>query len=135
MPLTLVTNTLPSASEFGGGQFDNSYARLPQRFYARLPPTPVRSPRMVKLNHPLAEELGLEAKQLESEGGGGVFWGNPVPGGAEPRGMAYGGYHFAHFVPQLGDGRAILLGDLIGRDGQGRDLPLKGAGQTPFSRR
>jgi len=125
----------PGASEFGGGQFDNSYARLPQRFYARLKPTPVRSPHLVKVNHTLAEELGLDPKRLESEGGAACFSGNRVPDWAEPLAMAYAGHQFGHFVPQLGDGRAILLGEVIGRDGKRRDLHLKGAGQTPFSRR
>jgi uncharacterized protein YdiU (UPF0061 family) len=134
MPLTPSIHTSPRASEFGG-QFDNSYARLPQRFYARLHPTPVRSPRLVKLNSPLAEELGLEVKRLESEGGVALLSGNRVPDGAEPLAMAYAGHQFGHFVPQLGDGRAILLGEVIGRDGQRRDLQLKGAGRTPFSRR
>jgi uncharacterized protein YdiU (UPF0061 family) len=89
----------------------------------------------VKFNFPLAEELGLEAKQLESDVGAAFFSGNRVPDGAEPLAMAYAGHQFGHFVPQLGDGRAILLGEIIGRDGKRRDLHLKGAGQTPFSRR
>jgi serine/tyrosine/threonine adenylyltransferase len=135
MPLTPVTNTLPCASEFGGGQFDTSYARLPQHFYARLKPTPVRSPRIVKLNYSLAEELGLDPKRLESDVGAAFFAGNYVPEWAEPLAMAYAGHQFGHFVPQLGDGRAILLGEVIGRDGKRRDLHLKGAGRTPFSRR
>jgi uncharacterized protein YdiU (UPF0061 family) len=134
MSLTPVTATHPRAAEFGG-QFDNSYARLPPRFYARLYPAPVPSPRMVKLNYPLAEELGLEAERLDSEEGAAFLSGNQVPAGAEPLAMAYAGHQFGHFVPQLGDGRAILLGELIGRDGQRRDLHLKGAGRTPFSRR
>src|SRR5215510_9190493 len=134
MPLTPVTTTLPPTSDFGGGQFDNSYARLPPRFYARLQPTPVRSPRMVKFNYPLAEELGLEAKRLDSEVGAAFFSGNQMPDGAEPLAMAYAGHQFGHFVPQLGDGRAILLGEVIGTDGRRRDIQLKGAGRTPFSR-
>jgi uncharacterized protein YdiU (UPF0061 family) len=134
MPLTPGTHTPPPASEFGG-QFDNSYARLPQRFYARLAPTPVRRPRLVKLNYPLAEELGLEAKRLDSDVGAAFLSGNQLPAGAAPLAMAYAGHQFGLFVPQLGDGRAILLGELMGRDGQRRDLQLKGAGRTPFSRR
>ena len=90
---------------------------------------------MVKFNYPLAEELGLDAKRLESEVGAAFFSGNHVPDWAEPLAMAYAGHQFGHFVPQLGDGRAILLGEVIGRDGKRRDLHLKGAGQTPFSRR
>ena len=135
MPLTPATDTPPRASDGGGGQFDNSYARLPQRFYARLTPTPVRSPRMVKWNYALAEELGLEATRLESAVGAAVFAGNRVPAWADPLAMAYAGHQFGHFVPQLGDGRAILLGEIISGDGTRRDLQLKGAGRTPFSRR
>lgn len=135
MPLTSATDIAPRASEFGGGQFDTSYARLPQRFYARLKPTPVHSPRIVKFNHPLAEELGLDASRLESDVGAAFLSGTRVPEWAEPLAMAYAGHQFGHFVPQLGDGRAILLGEIIGRDGKRRDLHLKGAGQTPFSRR
>jgi serine/tyrosine/threonine adenylyltransferase len=135
MPVTPATDMIPRASEFGGRKFDNSYARLPQRFYARLKPTPVRSPRIVKFNYPLAEELGLDIKQLEGEVGAAFFSGNHVPEWAEPLAMAYAGHQFGHFVSQLGDGRAILLGEVIGSDGKRRDLHLKGAGQTPFSRR
>jgi uncharacterized protein YdiU (UPF0061 family) len=118
-----------------GGQFDNSYARLPQRFYARLSPTPVRSPRLVKFNYALADELGLEALQWASDLGATVLAGNQAPEWADPLAMAYAGHQFGHFAPQLGDGRAMLLGEIIGRDGKRRDLHLKGAGRTPFSRR
>jgi uncharacterized protein YdiU (UPF0061 family) len=135
MALTPTTDTTPQTSEFGGGQFDNSYARLPARFYVRLAPTPVHSPRLVKFNAPLAEELRLEAQQWESERGAVVLSGTHVPEWADPLAMAYAGHQFGQFVPQLGDGRAILLGELIGRDGTRRDLHLKGAGRTPFSRR
>lgn len=133
MPLPPATDTPPRTSDFG--HFDNSYARLPQRFYARLKPTPVRSPRMVKFNHTLAEELGLDAKRLATDGGAVFFSGNQLPEGADPLAMAYAGHQFGHFVPRLGDGRAMLLGEVIGRDGKRRDIHLKGSGQTPFSRR
>jgi uncharacterized protein YdiU (UPF0061 family) len=89
----------PGASDCGGRQFDNSYTRLPQRFYARLQPTPVRSARIVKFNYTLAEELGLEAKRLESDVGAAFFSGNQLPDGAEPLAMAYAGHQFGHFVP------------------------------------
>lgn len=135
MPLTPTSDTLFQASDFGGGRFDNTYARLPERFYARLTPTPVRSPRVVKFNSTLAQELGLEAQQWESEMGATVLAGNHVPEWAKPLAMAYAGHQFGHFVPQLGDGRAILLGEIIARDGLRYDLHLKGAGRTPFSRR
>jgi serine/tyrosine/threonine adenylyltransferase len=135
MLLTPVTDTRPRAADGAGGQFDNSYARLPQRLYARLTPTPVRRPRLVKLNVALAEALGLEATWLASAEGTAVLAGNYVPAWADPLAMAYAGHQFGHFVPQLGDGRAILLGETLGRDGTRRDLQLKGAGRTPFSRR
>lgn len=135
MLLTPVTDTRPRAADGAGGQFDNSYARLPQRLYARLTPTPVRRPRLVKLNVALAEALGLEATWLASAEGTAVLAGNYVPAWADPLAMAYAGHQFGHFVPQLGDGRAILLGETLGRNGTRRDLQLKGAGRTPFSRR
>ncbi len=115
--------------------FDNSYARLPARFYARLDPTPVAAPRLVRLNLPLAELLGLDPHALASSEGVAALAGNHVPDGAEPIATAYAGHQFGGFVPQLGDGRAILLGEVVGRDGIRRDIQLKGSGPTPFSRR
>src|SRR3954447_26285177 len=114
--------------------FDNSYARLPARFYARVAPTPVSAPRLVALNLSLARELGLEPDALTSPDGVDMLAGGRVPEGAEPLAMAYAGHQFGHFVPQLGDGRAILLGEIVGRDGVRRDVQLKGSGRTPFSR-
>lgn len=114
--------------------FDNSYARLPQQFFARVAPTPVAEPWLIKLNKPLAEELGLDVATLEREGAE-IFSGNRLPAGADPLAMAYAGHQFGTFVPQLGDGRAILLGEVIDRSGKRRDIQLKGPGQTPFSRR
>jgi len=115
--------------------FSNSYARLPERFHARLDPTPVAQPKLVALNRPLAAELGLDLEGLDDAALAAVFSGNLVPPGAEPLSMAYAGHQFGHFVPQLGDGRAILLGEVIDRHGQRRDIQLKGAGRTPYSRR
>lgn len=114
--------------------FDNSYVRLPERFYARLDPTPVKEPRLVRLNRALSEELGLDAERLASDEGVQILAGNRLPDGAEPIAMAYAGHQFGNWVPQLGDGRAILLGEVVGKDGIRRDIQLKGAGQTPFSR-
>lgn len=114
---------------------ENSYARLPERFYARLAPTQVRAPRLVKLNEGLARELGLDPDYLSSPEGVDILAGNRVPTGAEPLAMAYAGHQFGGFSPQLGDGRAILLGEVIDRNGQRRDIQLKGSGPTPFSRR
>ena len=115
--------------------FDNSYARLPHRFFARQPPTPVSAPKLIKLNEALADRLGLDPRVLASPQGVAFLAGNALPRGSEPIAMAYAGHQFAQFVPLLGDGRAILLGEVIDRGGVRRDIQLKGAGQTPFSRR
>jgi uncharacterized protein YdiU (UPF0061 family) len=114
--------------------FDNSYARLPERFFARVAPTPVAGPELIRVNRPLAADLGLNAEYLASPEGVAILAGNRVPENATPLAMAYAGYQFGGWVPQLGDGRAILLGELIDRAGERRDLQLKGAGPTPFSR-
>ena len=114
--------------------FDNSYARLPPRLYARRDPTPVPAPALVRLNVPLARQLGLDPAALASPEGVAVLAGNRVPEGAEPIALAYAGHQFGQFVPQLGDGRAILLGEVVGRDGARHDIQLKGSGRTPFSR-
>jgi len=114
--------------------FDNTYARLPQHFYARLNPTPVAAPRLVKLNVDLARMLGLDPEALASAQGVEVLAGNRVAEGAEPVALAYAGHQFGNFVPQLGDGRANLLGEVVGQDGLRYDIQLKGSGRTPFSR-
>lgn len=115
--------------------FDNSYTALPDSFFARVAPTPVASPRLIKLNRPLAVHLGLDPDWLASPEGAEILSGKRVPDGADPIAMAYAGHQFGHFVPQLGDGRAILLGEVIDADGVRRDIQLKGSGPTPFSRR
>jgi uncharacterized protein YdiU (UPF0061 family) len=115
--------------------FQNTYAALPDGFFARVAPTPVASPRLIKLNRPLAARLGLDPDRLESPEGVEILAGKRIPSGAEPIAMAYAGHQFGHFVPQLGDGRAILLGEVIDADGIRRDIQLKGSGPTPFSRR
>ncbi|WP_316159907.1 protein adenylyltransferase SelO [Bradyrhizobium sp. SZCCHNRI20481] len=115
--------------------FQNSYATLPDNFFARVAPTPVAAPRLIKLNRPLAAELGLNPAELETPEGAEILAGKTVPEGAEPIAMAYAGHQFGHFVPQLGDGRAILLGEVVDRNGVRRDIQLKGSGPTPFSRR
>jgi uncharacterized protein YdiU (UPF0061 family) len=114
--------------------FDNSYARLPERFYARVDPTPVSAPQLVKVNVELALRLQLDPEALASEQGVAILAGNRVAEGSEPLAMAYAGNQFGHFVPQLGDGRANLLGEVIGSDGVRYDIQLKGGGPTPFSR-
>ena len=114
--------------------FDNTYARLPARFYARQSPVAVAAPQLVKLNQTLALELGLDHDWLSSPDGLAVLAGNAVPDGAEPLAMAYAGHQFGGFVPQLGDGRAILLGEVLDPQGERFDIQLKGSGRTPFSR-
>ncbi|MBE7243421.1 MAG: YdiU family protein, partial [Actinomycetospora chiangmaiensis] len=115
--------------------FDNSYARLPDRFFARRPPTPVAAPRLIRLNRALADELGLDPDWLAGPEGVAALAGNGVPAGADPIAAAYAGHQFGQFVPQLGDGRAVLLGEVVDRHGRRRDIQLKGSGPTPFSRR
>jgi len=114
--------------------FENTYARLPDRFYARVVPTPVRAPRLIRVNTELALNLGLDPDWLAGPEGLEVLAGRVVPEAAEPIAMAYAGHQFGHFVPQLGDGRAILLGEVIDQQGVRRDVQLKGSGRTPFSR-
>jgi uncharacterized protein YdiU (UPF0061 family) len=114
--------------------FDNTYAKLPDHFYAAVAPTKVSSPRVVKVNRPLAALLGLDAEALDSPAGAELLSGNAVPPGAASIALAYAGHQFGHFVPRLGDGRAILLGEVVGADGKRRDIQLKGSGRTPFSR-
>ena len=113
--------------------FDNSYARdLPGTYVAQRPAR-APAPRLLRLNTALAEELGLDVAALEPVAAG-VFSGNLLPEGAEPIAQAYAGHQFGGFSPQLGDGRALLLGEVIDRSGQRRDIALKGSGRTPFSR-
>src|SRR5690348_3292281 len=115
--------------------FQNSYAALPANFFARVAPTPVAAPRLIKLNRRLAVQLGLDPDLLETPEGAEILSGKSLPIGADPIAMAYAGHQFGQFVPQLGDGRAILLGEVIDKDGVRRDIQLKGSGPTPFSRR
>jgi uncharacterized protein YdiU (UPF0061 family) len=115
-------------------RFDNTYAReLPGTFVA-WKPAAVRAPRLLHLNRALADELGLQAELLADDEAAAVFAGNAVPEGAEPIAQAYAGHQFGGFSPQLGDGRALLLGEVIDRHGRRRDIALKGSGRTPFSR-
>jgi uncharacterized protein YdiU (UPF0061 family) len=115
--------------------FENTYAQLPERFYARLGPTPVQEPRLIRLNSQLAVELGLDPGWLAGPEGLQVLAGQRVPEAADPIATAYAGHQFGQFVPQLGDGRALLLGEVVDRQGARRDIQLKGSGPTPFSRR
>ena len=108
--------------------FDNSYAALPEAFYTRLNPTPVRAADTLAWNASLAAELGITGQDAA------VFAGNAVPDGAAPLAQLYAGHQFGNYNPQLGDGRAILLGEVIDTSGQRRDIQLKGSGPTPYSR-
>ena len=115
--------------------FDNSYARLPAPFQLPQQPARVSAPRLIAVNRPLAAELGLDLGDVPEDRLAALFSGMEAAEGAEPLAMAYAGHQFGQFVPQLGDGRAILLGEVIGRDGKRCDIQLKGGGPTPFSRR
>jgi len=114
--------------------FDNSYARLPERFFVRVKPARRAAPALVRVNEDLARELDLDPDWLASDAGIEVLSGRTLAAGSEPIAAAYAGHQFGSFVPQLGDGRAILLGEVIDSRGERRDIQLKGAGQTPFSR-
>ncbi|MDJ0915030.1 MAG: YdiU family protein [Desulfobacterales bacterium] len=116
-----------------GWKFDNTYARLPEAFYARLNPVPVREPKLVVFNEALAQALGLNPADLNSEEGAAIFAGNRLPEGAEPIAQAYAGHQFGYFT-MLGDGRAILLGEQVTPQGERFDIQFKGSGKTPFSR-
>jgi serine/tyrosine/threonine adenylyltransferase len=115
--------------------FENTYARLPERFYARVNPTPVAAPQLIKVNLELAGSLGIDPSALATPQGVEILAGNCVAQGSEPIALAYAGHQFGYFVPQLGDGRAILLGEVTGRDAVRYDIQLKGSGPTLFSRR
>ncbi|MEE4330041.1 MAG: YdiU family protein [Wenzhouxiangella sp.] len=114
--------------------FEHSYGRLPGEFFARVQPQPVAGPELFALNRPLAESLGLDPDWLAGPDGVAMLAGNRIPDTAGPLAMAYAGHQFANWVPRLGDGRAMLLGEVVDRDGKRRDLQLKGSGPTPFSR-
>ena len=124
----------PLSSTSGGWRLEHSYAGLPALFYTAVAPTPVRGPRLVMLNRPLAAELGLEPAALEGETGANLFAGNRLPPGAAPIAQAYAGHQYGHFTV-LGDGRAILLGEQTTPQGARFDIQLKGPGPTPYSRR
>jgi uncharacterized protein YdiU (UPF0061 family) len=113
-------------------RFDNSYARLPERLFTRQAPVPVAAPALVAVNDALAREMGLDAEALR--GMADVLAGNRLPEGAEPLAQLYAGHQFGGWSPQLGDGRAILLGEHVDGEGRRRDVQLKGAGRTPYSR-
>ena len=114
--------------------FDNTYAKLPERFFARQQPARVPEPKLVRLNLGLAAKLSMDTDWLTSADGVAMLAGNAMPEGAEPIAQAYAGHQFGGFVSQLGDGRAILLGEVLDTEGARHDLQLKGSGRTRFSR-
>ncbi|MDE4189737.1 protein adenylyltransferase SelO [Phaeobacter gallaeciensis] len=112
--------------------FDNTYAQLAPQFYSKQVPEPVSAPRLLAFNNDLAQLMGITPGDLPEMAE--VFGGNRIPEGADPLAQLYAGHQFGNFNPQLGDGRAILLGETIGSDGKRRDIQLKGSGRTPYSR-
>jgi len=114
--------------------FDNTYAQLPGRFFSHKQPKAVSNPQLLRSNPDLAALLGINADWFASEAVTQVFSGNTLLNGSEPIATVYAGHQFGNWNPQLGDGRAILLGEVVARDGQRYEIQLKGAGKTPFSR-
>ncbi len=114
--------------------YQNQFSTLPPQCYSEVQPTAVSSPKWIQFNQPLAVELGLDAQALDSDAGLAMFAGNVVPDNAKPLAMVYAGHQFGGWAPRLGDGRAVLLGDLIDTHGEYREIQLKGAGRTPYSR-
>ncbi len=115
-------------------EFDNTYIKLPKNFYQKINPVPVKKPRLLKLNHELLDYFNLDKDSLETNLGISILSGNKVPTNTTPLAMVYAGHQFGNFVDQLGDGRAVLLGEIIAKNGQRYDLQLKGSGKTFFSR-
>jgi uncharacterized protein YdiU (UPF0061 family) len=115
-------------------KFDNSFARSLDGFFVPWQASKVESPKLWLLNHQLARELGLDPADLDSDIGAAIFSGNVVPPGSTPLAQAYAGHQFGGFSPQLGDGRALLLGEIVDTNKRRRDIQLKGSGPTPFSR-
>ena len=115
-------------------RWDNSFAERLPGFYVSCDPTVVPNPVLLRFNSRLAEELGLNADQLDSGLAAQIFSGSELPAGAQPLAQAYAGHQFGGFSPQLGDGRALLLGEVIDGHQRRRDIALKGSGPTPFSR-
>ena len=129
----MATTTPPMAS-IATFRFDNSFARDLQGFYEPWRPTVVPAPRLLYLNHSLANELGVDVASRDDAAMAEMFAGNMLPDGAEPLAQAYAGHQFGGFSPRLGDGRALLLGEVIDRQGRRRDIAFKGSGRTPFAR-
>lgn len=114
--------------------FNNTFARMPEHFFSLQAPTPVSKPALLRVNRALANELGIDPDWLASPEGVSVVAGNSIPAGAEPLASVYAGHQFGSYNPQLGDGRAVLLGEVATTGGQRYDIQLKGSGPTPYSR-
>ena len=114
-------------------KLENTYCELPNIFYSKEIPQNILNPKLVEFNKELAEDLGLDLKFLNSDEGIQYLVGNKLLEGSTPIAQAYAGHQFGHFT-MLGDGRAILLGEFISRNGQRFDIQLKGAGKTKYSR-
>ena len=113
---------------------DNSYSRLPPRFYQKLAPAKVTAPKIISFNESLASDLGIDLQSLTALKRAEIFSGNTIPNTSQPLAMVYAGHQFGSFVPQLGDGRAILLGEVKDARSALHDIQLKGAGRTLYSR-
>lgn len=114
--------------------FDNSYARLPENFFKKVNPNVPPMPTLIRVNTELASFLGIDVDWLKSSKGLAMLSGQKLPEGSDPLAMAYAGHQFGGWSPKLGDGRALLIGEVIANDGIRRDIQLKGSGHTPFSR-
>jgi uncharacterized protein YdiU (UPF0061 family) len=135
--MNLPHEPIPTATPAAGVgfRFDNSYAReLRDGFFVPLQPAVVRAPALLFFNEPLAEQLGLDLGALDASALAAIFAGNTVPAGAEPLAQAYAGHQFGGFSARLGDGRALLLGEVLDRQGRRHDIAFKGSGRTPFAR-
>ena len=113
--------------------FDNSYQNLPQDFFERINPVPVRDPQLIIFNNDLGKSLGIDQKINKKELAN-IFSGNEILKGSSPIALAYAGHQYGNFVNQLGDGRAVLLGEVNTPNQERFDMQLKGSGQTRFSR-
>ena len=135
--MTSVPNHAPVLSADAGApiKFDNTFVRLPEAFFERVSPARAQEPQLLRVNEALAQQLHIDPEFLKSPAGLGILSGNNIAPGSEPLAQAYAGHQFGNFVPQLGDGRAILLGEVVDVSGKRYDLQLKGSGRTRFSRR
>ncbi len=114
--------------------FDNTYTRLPEQFYARVKPATVSRPGLFAYNEELAQELGIDLSTISKDERAALFTGQSLPEQASALALAYAGHQFGQFNPQLGDGRALLLGEVVSPNGERYDIQLKGSGVTPWSR-